>query len=89
MPIRDLDNHPMAFSLLAGREVSTSSEEWRHECEVAFLLDMTSERRRVMLYGIKGAEGDEGKGIQHHRGPVATAQLASEVDRLKELRQPG
>lgn len=89
MPSRDLVNEPMAFSLLANREVSTWSEDWRHECEVAYLLDMSREKRRAILYGIQGADGDEAKGIKAHRGEVATAFLASEVERLKVLRQRG
>lgn len=86
MPTRDLANEPMAFSLLANHEVSTWSEEWRHECEVAYLLDMPAEKRRSVLYGVQGAEGDEAKGIKHHRGEAATAQLVSEIERLKQLR---
>lgn len=89
MPTRDLTNEPIAFSLLANREVPTSSQEWQHECEVAYLLTMTPETRRAILYGVQGAEGDEAKGIKHHRGDAAAAQLASEVERLKELRQRG
>jgi hypothetical protein len=89
VPTRDPANQPMAFSLLANREVSTWSEEWKHECEIAYLLGMTPEKRRAMLDGVQGAEGDEAKGIKQHRGEAATAQLASEVGRLKELRQRG
>ncbi len=40
-----------AYSLLAGREVSTSSEEWRHECEVAAVLAMSPEQRRSFFEG--------------------------------------
>ncbi|TCR60920.1 hypothetical protein [Bosea sp. BK604] len=87
MPTRDPANEPMAFSLLANREVSTWSEEWRHECEVTYLLDMPAEKRRAVLYGVQGGEGDEAKGIKHHRGDAATAQLASEIERLKRLRE--
>lgn len=89
MPTRDIQNHPMAYSLLFGREVSMVSEEWKHECEVAYLADLTPEKRKTMLYGVPGGEGDEARGIKHHRGDVATAQLVSEIDRLKALRARG
>jgi hypothetical protein len=89
MPTRDTENHPMVYSLLAGREVSILSEEWKHECEVAYLADLTPEKRKAILYGVLGAEGDEARGIKHHRGAVATAQLAREIERLKTLRARG
>lgn len=76
MTTRDLANHPMAYSRLAGREVPTWSEEWKHECEVAYFARMTPERLRAMLYGV---QGDEARGIKQHRGDVAVAQLVSEV----------
>lgn len=76
----------MKFSLLANREVSTWSEEWRHECEVAYLLSLTPEKRRAMFYGVQGGEADEAKGIKSHRGEAATAFLWSEVERLKTLK---
>lgn len=46
MTTRDLDNHPMAYSRLAGREVSTWSEEWKHECEIAYLARLSPEKLR-------------------------------------------
>jgi hypothetical protein len=65
----------MAFSLLAGREVDTSSEQWKHECEVAYLADLSAERRKAILNGVLGAEGDDARGIKQHRGdPAATGQ---------------
>lgn len=42
-----------------------------------------------MLYGVLGGEGDEARGIKHHRGDAATAQLVSEIERLKALRARG
>ncbi len=41
---------PTAFSILAGREVDTSSEEWRHECECRWLLNERPSRREKHLY---------------------------------------
>lgn len=89
MPTRDTENHPMVHSLLAGREVSILSEQWKHECEVAYLADQPPQKLKAILYGVLGAEGDEGRGIKHHRGDAATAQLVSEVERLMMLRTRG
>ncbi|SEG80324.1 DUF7696 family protein [Bosea lathyri] len=73
MPTRDPENQRMVYSLLAGREVSIRSEQWKHECEVAYLADLTPEKRKAILYGVLGAEGDEARGIKRHRGDAATA----------------
>lgn len=89
LPTRDIENEPMAYSLLVGREVPITSEEWKHECEVAYLADLTPQKRKAILYGLLGAEGDEARGIKHHRGDVPTAQLVSEVERLKALQARG
>ncbi len=40
-----------ALSHLTGREVSTWSEEWRHECDVAAVLAMSPEQRRSFFDG--------------------------------------
>lgn len=74
---------PMAFSRLAGRAVSTSSDEWRHECEIAFLAGLAPEELRAMLYGVEGAEGEHARGIKSHRGDAAMAQLLTEIERYK------
>jgi len=59
---RNLDNHPMADSRLAGREVSTWSEEWS-ESEIAYLAGMKPEKVRAMLYGMQVGEGESARGI--------------------------
>ncbi len=64
MTTRDLDNHPMAYSRLAGREVSTWSEEWKHECEIAYLARLSPEKLRAMLYGVQGAQDESVRGDQ-------------------------
>ena len=45
---------PTAYSHLAGREVDTSSEEWRHECECRWLLTQKATRtqKHLHLYGV-------------------------------------
>lgn len=74
---------PMVFSRLAGREVSTWSEEWKHECEIAYLAGMKPEKLRAMLYGVQGGEGDSARGIKQVRGDAAVAQLVSEIERYR------
>lgn len=84
MPTRDLDNQPMAYSVLAGREVSTWSEEWRHECEIRVLADMPLARRNEALDCIK----DGMRGIRQIRGDAAVAEIRAEIDRYASMRKP-
>jgi len=84
MTTRDLDNHPMAYSRLAGRDVSTWSEEWKHECEIAYLAGMKPAKLRDLLYGVQGGEGESVSGIKHKRGDAAVAQLLNEIDRYRQ-----
>lgn len=74
---------PMTYSRLAGRDVSTWSEEWKHECEIAYLAGMKPEKLRTMLYGVQGGAGDEASGIKQKRGDTAVAQLVSEIERYR------
>ncbi|CAN7338344.1 hypothetical protein LJR090_002572 [Bosea sp. LjRoot90] len=74
---------PKAYSRLAGREVSTWSEEWKHECEIAYLARLSPEKLRAMLYGVQGGEGESARGIKAHRGEAAVSQLASEIERYR------
>ncbi len=76
-------DQPMAYSRLAGREVSTWSEEWKHECEIAYLAGMKPDKLKGMLYGVQGGEGESVRGIKHHRGDAAVAQLVSEIERYR------
>lgn len=45
---------PTAYSHLAGQDVDTSSEIWRHECECRWLLDKkpTRTEKHMHLYGV-------------------------------------
>lgn len=49
---------PMAFSHLAGREVDTASETWRHECECLWLLTAKpgKSHKHLHLYGVPDRE---------------------------------
>lgn len=58
MPARRADQ-PTTYSHLAGREVSISSEEWKHECEIAYLAVMPLAKRNVFLDGVPGSTDRE------------------------------
>ena len=74
---------PMTYSRLAGREVSTWSEEWKHECEIAYLAGMKPDKLKGMLYGVQGAQDETARGIKAHRGDSAVAHLVSEIERYR------
>ncbi len=60
-----------AFSHLIGREVSTWSEEWRHECEVAAVLAMSPAQRKSLFDGATGEDGRKERGVTDIRGASA------------------
>ena len=76
------DNPPHVFSVLAGREVSTWSEEWKHECEVRFLAGMSLAERNRTFDG----EKDGLKGMKSFRGDAAVTHLRAEIDRYAMLK---
>lgn len=82
VPMSALRAHAaLKFSILAGREVDTWSEEWRHECEIRFLANLPPGQRNDILDGVK----DGPKGVKGHRGEQAVAQLRAEIDRYARL----
>jgi len=89
VPARDFANHPLVRSEFTGQMISTHSEEWRHECEVAFLLAMPLAKRNIFLDGVSGSTDREERGIKGVRGEAAVALLRSEIQRLTEIRQRG
>lgn len=79
------DNPPHVFSILAGREVSTWSEEWQHECEVRFLAGLPLGDRNRALDG----EKDGMRGIKNIRGEAAVTRLRAEIERYGMLKGKG
>lgn len=66
----------MVYSRLAGREVSTWSEEWKHECEIAYLAAIPVGKRNVFLDGVQGGSGDErGIKVARRRSRLCAPQL--------------
>ena len=71
-------------TLADGRQVSSWSEDWRHECEARFILAMpTLRKRRAILYGETESLRISGKwitklayrGIKQTRGEAEVARL--------------
>jgi hypothetical protein len=61
-----------------GRQVDSSSEEWRHECEARAILSWPIGQRRDYLEGVLNSKGEVmTKGVLQHR-------KQPEVTRLKE-----
>lgn len=77
-------SHPTAFSHLAGREVSTWSEDWRHECEVNAVLAMTPDQRRAFL---EGTTEPRQTGVVQVRGQAAVERIREDMQRLAEMRR--
>lgn len=74
---------PMVYSHLAGREVSTWSEEWKHECEVAYLAAMTPAKLTEMMDGVPGATDRDQRGIKVIRTVAAADHLREEIKRYR------
>jgi hypothetical protein len=88
MPWRNIANQPLVKSELSGQMVSTWSEAWRHECEIAYLLAMPLAKRNIFLDGVQGGTGDE-RGIKGVRGEMAVSELRAAIERLSEIRRRG
>lgn len=81
----------MPISELTGEEVDSASPEWRHDCEVRWLLDECDlQQRRAIVNGVMGGvKGDivVSKGIRQRRGAAAADRIIEDLRRLHALRQ--
>ena len=83
-----IDRTNTAFSQLAGREVSTWSEEWRHECEVAAVLAMSPAQRKSFFDGTTDPEsGRKERGVTDIRGVTAAEAIRRDMARLEDARR--
>lgn len=73
---------PMSYSILAGRDVSTWSEAWKYECEIAYLAALPAAKQIACLDGTT-----EARGMKQIRGEAAVAQLRAEIARYEALKQ--
>jgi hypothetical protein len=86
-------NGPSFVRLIDGREVSTWSDDWRHECEARFLLSLPLERRRCLMYGdwhhVFGTRNDQERrgGIAQKRGQAAVSRLEATMREIWEQRK--
>jgi hypothetical protein len=77
---------PPAYSYLSVREVSTWSEEWKHECEIAYLPRLAPPKLSVILDGVAGSTNREDRGIKGVRREAAVATLRAEISRFRQLK---
>jgi hypothetical protein len=76
-------------SELSGDMIPIDSEEWWHECEVAFLLGLPEALRTEMLDGVPGSTARDNLGIIGARGAAAVAELRADIHRLARIRATG
>jgi len=67
--------------------VPTSSEEWRHECEVEAVLAMRPGQRKNFFDGATDAEGRRERGVTDIRGAAAVERIRIDMARLEDLRR--
>lgn len=77
---------PLAYSHLAGCEVSTWSEEWKHECEIPYLAGLAPPKLSVMLDGVPGSADREERGVKGVRGEAAVVTLRAEIARFRQIK---
>ncbi|WP_432212063.1 DUF7696 family protein [Bosea vestrisii] len=74
------------LSHLAGREVSTWSNEWARQCEVDTLLAMTLPRRLRFLNGSGNPEdGRDGRPLATIRGQAGANSLKADLERMEQI----
>ena len=68
---------PTLVTLIDGRQVPSDSEEWRHETEARFILELPAlHLRRSYLYGKRNdLTGDVKGGIMQRRGEAEVKRL--------------
>lgn len=81
----------MPTSEFTGQPADTSSEDWRHECEVRWLLDeLTLEQRRAYVNGVIERSGGRdivtAKGVRQKRGAEAAEKIINDLRKLNALR---
>ena len=75
------ENPGYAYSLLAGCEVSTWSEEWRLDCACATYAAMPLAQMNAAIDG-----GSEIRGVRQMHGEAAAVRLRADVDRWMRLK---
>jgi hypothetical protein len=77
---------PLAFSHLAGPEVSNWSNEWARQCEVDTLLAMPAAQRLRFLNGSGNPEdGRDGRPLAAIRGQAGADALKADLERMEQI----
>jgi hypothetical protein len=84
-PKRHTNGSKLVLSEFCDQLIPISSEAWRHECEVAFLLGLPMDMQNRMLDGV--ADDPLDQGVDAVRGQGVAAMLRTEVERLGEIRR--
>ncbi|AZO82127.1 hypothetical protein B5U98_22550 [Bosea sp. Tri-39] len=76
----------MAYSRLAGRDVSTWSSEWARQCEVDTLLAMPAGQRLRFLNGSgRPEDGRDGRPLSAIRGQAGADALKADLERMEQI----
>lgn len=75
-------NERLVDSVLAGRKVSNYSDEWKQECEIAYLASMKPPALETTLVGAPGSNDS----IKGKRGPAEVERLRAGIARYNQLR---
>lgn len=86
-PMLDRNGHKLVRSEFSEQLVPISSEAWRHECEVAFLLGLPIAMQEQMLDGPRHNRDPRDRGVDAVRGNGVAAMLRSEMERLGAIRR--
>lgn len=68
---------PTTVTLYDGQQVLSNSEEWRHECEARYILNMDTKTERI----------EQLKRIEKHRGTAERDRLEKTILQLWSARR--
>lgn len=75
-------------TLIDGTQVSSYSEEWRHECECRAIYNMpTLQKRREYLYGKLDNWGKMSGGIEQKRGKESLQRIEATLIEIWKMRK--
>lgn len=81
-----LHGSPLVWSHLAGRMVSTWSEEWARQCEVDTLLAMPAAKRLRFINGSGVPEdGRDGRPLATIPGQASVDALKADLERMEQI----
>lgn len=75
-------NERLVDSILAGRKVSNYSDEWKQECEIAYLASLKPQALEATLVGAPGSNDS----IKAKRGPAEAERLRGLLVRYMQIK---